>query len=57
LLEEAYKIWWWRYRRMASSDSVLQAAVDEAKDLAKITKPINQPDVVAYGFLRAALEK
>jgi hypothetical protein len=42
---------------MASSDSALQSAIDEAKSLAKTTKPINQSDVVDYGFLRAALKK
>ena len=35
-------------------DAALQAAVDEAKSLAKITKPISQADVVDYSFLRAA---
>jgi len=39
---------------MASSDSALQSAIDEVKSLAKITKPINQSDVIDYGFLRAA---
>ena len=38
-------------------DSSLQAAIDEAKVLAKITKPIPQSDVVDYSFLRAALKK
>jgi NitT/TauT family transport system substrate-binding protein len=38
-------------------DSSLQAAIDEAKSLAKITKPILQSDVVDYSFLRAAVKK
>jgi ABC-type nitrate/sulfonate/bicarbonate transport system substrate-binding protein len=38
-------------------DSSLQAAIDEAKNLAKITKPISQSDVVDYSFLRAAVKK
>ena len=38
-------------------DSSLQAAIDEAKSLARITKPINQSDVVDYSFLRAAVKK
>jgi hypothetical protein len=38
-------------------DGALQAAIDEAKVLAKITKPIPQTDVVDSSFLRAALKK
>lgn len=38
-------------------DTALKAAVDEAKSLAKVTKPISQSDVVDYGFLRAATKK
>ena len=46
------------YRRTASSTiGALQAAIDEAKTLAKITKPINQSEVVDYSFLRAAVKK
>ena len=37
--------------------TALQAAIDEAKRLAKITKPISQSDVVDYSFLRAATKK
>jgi hypothetical protein len=33
-------------------DSSLQAAIDEAKGLANITKPISQSDIVDYSFLR-----
>ena len=58
VMEEAYK-----YLIDALSqdgfvdDSSLQAAIDEAKSLAKITKPISQSDVVDYSFLRAATKK
>jgi NitT/TauT family transport system substrate-binding protein len=58
VMEEAYK-----YLVDALSqdgfveDSSLQAAIDEAKTLAKITKPINQSDVVDYSFLRAAVKR
>ena len=58
VMEEAYK-----YLIDALSqdgfvdDSSLQAAIDEAKGLAKITKPISQSDVVNYSFLRAATKK
>ncbi len=38
-------------------DSSLQAAIDDAKSLAKITKPISQSDVVDYSFLCAAVKK
>jgi len=38
-------------------DAALQAAIDEAKTLAKVTKPISQTDVVDYSFLRAATKK
>jgi NitT/TauT family transport system substrate-binding protein len=57
VVEEAYK-----YMVDALSqdglveDSALQAAIDEARTLAKITKPIGQTDVVDYSFLRAALK-
>lgn len=58
VMEEAYK-----YLIDALSqdgfvdDSVLQAAIDEARSLAKITKPITPADVVDYNFLRTALKK
>jgi hypothetical protein len=38
-------------------DTSLQAAIDEAKSLVKITKQISQSDVVDYSFLRAAVRK
>jgi len=38
-------------------ETSLQAAIDEAKAIAKITKPVNLTDVVDYSFLRAAVKK
>jgi hypothetical protein len=38
-------------------DDSLQAAIDEAKSLAKTTKTISQSDVVDYSFLRTAVKK
>ena len=38
-------------------DSVLQAAIDEARNVTNITKPISHVDVVDYSFLRAAMKK
>jgi ABC-type nitrate/sulfonate/bicarbonate transport system substrate-binding protein len=58
LVEEAYK-----YLVDALSqdgfvdDRALQAAIDEAKTLAKIIKPINQSEVVDYSFLRSAVKQ
>jgi ABC-type nitrate/sulfonate/bicarbonate transport system substrate-binding protein len=58
VMEEAYK-----YLVDALSqdgfveDASLQAAIDEAKSLAKITKSVAQSDVVDYSFLRAAVKK
>jgi len=58
VMEEAYK-----YLIDALSqdgfvdDSSLQAAIDEAKSLARIPNPIGQSDVVDYSFLRAATKK
>lgn len=57
VMEEAYK-----YMVDALSrdgivdDSAMQAAIDEGKTLAKITKPIAIADVVDYSFLRAAVK-
>jgi hypothetical protein len=36
---------------------VLQAAIDEARTLAKVTKPISSADVADYSFLDTALKK
>src|SRR5258706_323850 len=58
VMEEAYK-----YLVDALSqdgfveDASLQAAIDEAKSLAKITKSVAQSDVVDYSFLRTAVKK
>ena len=58
VLEEAYQ-----YLADALSqdgfveDSALQAAIDEARNLAKGTKPISQSEIVDYSFLRAAVKK
>jgi NitT/TauT family transport system substrate-binding protein len=58
ILEEAYK-----YLADALSqdgfvdENALQAAIDEARSLAKVTKPVRTEDVVDYSFLRAALKK
>jgi hypothetical protein len=38
-------------------DSVLQAAIDEAKNVTNVSKPINHADVVDYSFLRTAMKK
>lgn len=38
-------------------DSVLQAAIDEAKSVTNIAKAISNADVVDYSFLRAAMKK
>jgi NitT/TauT family transport system substrate-binding protein len=58
VLEEAYK-----YLVDALSqdgfvdDTALQAAIDEARSLAKVTKPISTTDIVDYSFLRTAVKK
>ncbi len=58
VMEEAYK---YLVDALAQDgfvdDTSLQAAIDEAKSLAKINKPISQSDVVDYSFLRAAVKK
>jgi NitT/TauT family transport system substrate-binding protein len=57
VMEEAYK-----YMVDALSqdgfvdDSAMQAAIDEGKSLAKITKPIAISDIVDYSFLRTAVK-
>ncbi len=38
-------------------DSVLQSAIDEAKAVANVTKPVTQADVTDYSFLREAMRK
>jgi len=58
VMEEAYK---YLVNALAQDgffeDGSLQAAIDEAKTLAKITKPTLQSDVVDYSFLRAAVKR
>lgn len=58
VLEEAYK---YLVDAIAQDgfvdDGALQAAIDEAKTLAKVTKPITQSEIVDYSFLRAAVKK
>jgi len=58
ILEEAYK---YLVDAIAQDgfvdDGALQAAIDEAKTLAKVTKPISQSEIVDYSFLRAAVKK
>lgn len=55
VMEEAYK---YLVDALAQDgfvdDTSLNAAIDEAKTLSKITKPVAQSDVVDYSFLRAA---
>jgi len=58
VVEEAYKV-------MADAlsndgiveDSVLQSAIDEAKTVTNVTKPISHADVVDYSFLREAIRR
>jgi ABC-type nitrate/sulfonate/bicarbonate transport system substrate-binding protein len=50
LLEEAYKY-------LVDALSQATSPIDEEKTLAKITKPINQSEVVDYSFLRSAVRK
>ena len=38
-------------------ESVLQSAIDEAKTVVNITKPVSHADVVDYSFLRDAIER
>jgi hypothetical protein len=58
VMEEAYKYLVDALSRDGFVDeSVLQAAIDEARSLANVTKPISQSDLVDYSFLRAALKK
>ena len=57
VMEEAYKYLVDAFAQDGFvEDCSLQAAIDEAKTLAKITKPITQSDIVDYSFLRAAVK-
>jgi len=58
VMEEAYKYLIDALSQDGFVDDVsLQAAIDEAKTLAKINKPVSQADVVEYSFLRAATKR
>jgi NitT/TauT family transport system substrate-binding protein len=58
VMEEAYK---YLVEALAQDgfvdDSVLQAAIDEARNVTKVTKAISPSDVVDYSFLRTAVKK
>ena len=58
VLEEAYKV---MIDALSNDglveDSVLQSAIDEAKAVATITKPVSHADVADYSFLREAIRK
>ena len=58
VMEEAYKV---MIDALSTDgiveDRVLQSAIDEAKTVANVTKPISHADVVDYSFLREALKK
>jgi len=58
VMEEAYKYLIDALSQDGFVDDVsLQSAIDEAKALAKTTKPVSQSDVVDYSFLRVATKK
>jgi len=44
-------------RHGCAEDSPFQAAIDEAKTVARITNSIPKSDIVDYRFLRAAVNK
>jgi ABC-type nitrate/sulfonate/bicarbonate transport system substrate-binding protein len=56
VLEEAYKV---MIDALSNDgiveDSVLQSAIDEAKAVANVTKPVTHADVTDYNFLREAI--
>lgn len=58
VLEEAYKV---MIDALSSDgiveDGVLQAAIDEAKALANVAKPVSHTDVADYSFLREAIKR
>jgi len=58
VMEEAYKYLIDALSQDGFVDDVsLQSAIDEAKALAKINKPVSQSDVIDYSFLRVATKK
>lgn len=56
--EEAYKV---MIEALSNDgvveDSVLQSAIDEAKTVANVSKPVSHADVVDYSFLREAIKR
>ncbi len=58
VIEEAYKV---MVDALSNDgiveDSVLQSAIDEAKAVANVTKPVTHADVTDYSFLREAIRK
>jgi NitT/TauT family transport system substrate-binding protein len=58
VIEEAYKV---MIEALSNDgvveDSVLQSAIDEAKTVANVSKPVSHADVVDYSFLREAIKR
>ncbi len=58
VIEEAYKV---MVDALSNDgiveDSVLQSAIDEAKAVANVTKPVTHADVTDYSFLREAMRR
>ena len=58
VIEEAYKV---MVDALSNDgiveDGVLQSAIDEAKAVANVSKPVNHADVVDYSFLREAIRR
>jgi ABC-type nitrate/sulfonate/bicarbonate transport system substrate-binding protein len=58
VVEEAYKV---MVDALSNDgiveDSVLQSAIDEAKAVANVTKPVTHADVTDYSFLREAIRR
>jgi ABC-type nitrate/sulfonate/bicarbonate transport systems, periplasmic components len=58
VIEEAYKVMTDALSNDGFvEDSVLQSAIDEAKAMANVTKPVSHADVVDYSFLREAIKQ
>jgi ABC-type nitrate/sulfonate/bicarbonate transport system substrate-binding protein len=58
VLEEAYKVMTDALSNDGIvEDGVLQSAIDEAKAVANVTKPVSHADVVDYSFLREAIKR
>jgi hypothetical protein len=58
VIEEAYKV---MIEALSNDgvveDTVLQSAIDEAKTVANVSKPVSHADVVDYSFLREAIKR